>query len=402
MNFIQRLIMQWWALWAAAFGLDVRRLVPLPAPLVDPRLPAADLIADAEAHAAGDARSMMVNPWSFGGPDDEVSDRFDPGYVRALRHRCRVATASLREARRITDERAASARRKRDEAAERMREARDRMRGLAAQDERADARANGEEDPAAPDPEEDEQAAPDEATPWEGETMPLRLPWRLLIIFGLVAAELPVQFYVFDYLLAGDGLSHSLSRWMSVMTSAITVFGPFIGGVLLRSRAATGAERRIGYAVLVLVAGWLSAVYVLGTIRGRVLEADTARPSALHVTPTTVMVMFVALLLVIGTMSFMLGLARRHPFQEAYIRHRRRRDHFEMVMNVIISWVNPAYRDRDGGDDGGDAGFDEQERAIEQAYAAAEEAYFATLVRVVGDPAFTEAVQHRRGLRPAQ
>src|SRR5438445_9775177 len=97
------MIMQWWTLWAAAFGVDTRRVVPLPPPLVDPRVPAAELIADAEAHAVEDARSMMVNPWSFGGPEDPVSDHFDPGYIRALRHRRRAATASLREARRITE-----------------------------------------------------------------------------------------------------------------------------------------------------------------------------------------------------------------------------------------------------------------------------------------------------------
>jgi hypothetical protein len=42
----------------------------------------------------------------------------------------------------------------------------------------------------------------------------------------------------------------------------------------------------------------------------------------------------------------------------------------------------------------------EEERAIVEAYAAAEHAYFAALVRVVGDPSFTEAVRGRRGPRP--
>jgi len=106
----------------------------------------------------------------------------------------------------------------------------------------------------------------------------------------------------------------------------------------------------------------------------------------------------VALLVVIGSMSFMLGLARRHPFQEAYLRHRRRRDRFATVMNSVSAQVDAAYRAE--GESAGEAGADDQEQAIEQAYAAAEETYFATLVRVVGDPAFTEAVQHRRGLRP--
>jgi hypothetical protein len=57
--------------------------------------------------------------------------------------------------------------------------------------------------------------------------------------------------------------------------------------------------------------------------------------------------------------------------------------------------INPAYREPD------ESGEPEQdERAVRESYAAAEYAYFVALVRTVGDPLFTEAVQGRRGLRP--
>jgi hypothetical protein len=57
--------------------------------------------------------------------------------------------------------------------------------------------------------------------------------------------------------------------------------------------------------------------------------------------------------------------------------------------------INPGYLEPD---EPGEPGQDE--RAVRESYAAAEYAYFAALVRTVGDPIFTEAVQERRGLRP--
>ena len=57
--------------------------------------------------------------------------------------------------------------------------------------------------------------------------------------------------------------------------------------------------------------------------------------------------------------------------------------------------INPEYLEPDDA-----TGSGQSERAIRESYAAAEYAYFAALVRTVGDPAFTEAVQARRGLRP--
>jgi hypothetical protein len=209
-----------------------------------------------------------------------------------------------------------------------------------------------------------------------------------------VAAELPVQFYVFDYVLGPSGTG-SLAGWLAVTTGAIVVFGPFVAGTLLRTRAATGADRRIGYVVLALAVSWLFAVIVLGLIRGSLFEARVGT-NALRVSAVTVVLMFVALLLVVGAMSLMLGLARRHPVQEAYVRSRARRDHFETLLRTTAVRLNPVYHDAV---DGGAGTPDPQEQAIIEAYGAAEHAYFAALCRTVGDPVFTEAVQHRRGLR---
>jgi hypothetical protein len=132
-------------------------------------------------------------------------------------------------------------------------------------------------------------------------------------------------------------------------------------------------------------------------LRAAVFNVDQARIDRLNITPQTVMLMFVALMLIIGAMSFMLGLARRHPFQEAYVRQRNRRDRFDTLRRGMAERINPAYRDES---EPGAALFEQDERVIRAAYSAAEEAYFTALVRTVGDPVFTDAVQQRRGLRP--
>ncbi|MEV6343265.1 hypothetical protein [Actinoplanes sp. NPDC051851] len=381
--FFQRLIERWWSFWAVAGGIGLTRLTPPPPPQVDPWLSAGEVAAQAERAAVADAASAMFNQWSFGGPGDPPSEVFDPPFVRELRHRRETAIGALRTAHRLTGEQLREARRRRDESQARMDDARARMSGLASRED-AD-----ELDPVF---EPVEGPREGDRTPWEGESTPLRLIWRLLILAVLIAAEAILQYTVFDYFLGTAGRDE-VTRWMALLVSAVVVLGPFLSGTLLRSRAATGGERHGWYAFAVLAASWLFVIVVLGLVRGRVLEAGVPATGRLHVTPLTVILMFVALMLVGGSMAFMLGLARRHPFQEAYVRNRAHRDRYELVMRTIAARLNPAYVTPDEGEDP----LDVQERAIREAYAAAEEAYFAALARAVGDPAFTEAVQHRRG-----
>jgi len=399
-NLFQRLIGVWWSLWAAARGLDMTRAAPLPAPVVPPTVSAAALIAQAEARGSADGRAAMVDPWSFGGAGDGESEDYDLDYVRGLRHQGEAALLSLRTAQRLTDDQVSVARRRRDEARERMAVAQDRMTGLATDEE--DARLRGmldsDEDLTAPVGTPDDvpdPVEPDARTPWEGESSPLPVFWRLLILIGLAVVQTEVEFSMFQRFLGSDPAVADTARWLAAATSGIVVFGPFVAGTVLRTRAATGTDRRIGYAILALVLSWLAAVVALGLIRARIFQAGTARPDGAHITFATVVVMFIALSFVVGAMAFMIGLARRHPYQEAYLRQRARRDRFETVMRIIAGRINPGYLDPENGA----PGTDDQERAISEAYAAAENAYYAALAQAHGDPAFTEAVQHRRGLR---
>jgi len=202
-NLFQRLIGVWWSLWAAARGLDMTRAAPLPAPVVPPTVSAAALIAQAGARGSADGRAAMVDPWSFGGAGDGESEDYDLDYVRGLRHQGEAALLSLRTAQRLTDDQVSVARRRRDEARERMAVAQDRMTGLATDEE--DARLRGmldsDEDLTAPVGTPDDvpdPVEPDARTPWEGESSPLPVFWRLLILIGLAVVQTEVEFCRFS------------------------------------------------------------------------------------------------------------------------------------------------------------------------------------------------------------
>src|SRR5262249_37243332 len=103
-----------------------------------------------------------------------------------------------------------------------------------------------------------------------------------------------------------------------------------------RSRTATGSDRLLRVIPLLLLAPWAFLAVVLGYLRARVLLAPPSPPPAtsgtaylkglhvtsnaakLHVTPTTMVIMSSALILGVGGIGFLLGLAREHPFAGAY------------------------------------------------------------------------------------
>jgi len=392
MNLMQRLIGLYWMLWAWAKVPDAARPAPLPEATVPRRTNAAALAAEAERQGVADARSGMYDPflWQDGAEQD---------HVRALRGRRDAAEQDLRSAQLQTEDRLRPLRTLRDEANRHARDAMRKMTDLAERDDLIRVRAfeaDGPEQAAAGAPAADPAAVgqagaePAEDVRWEGETLPLRMGWRLLILGVLLGAEIAVQYYVYDYFIAQDA-SAAMIRWLSVTTAGVLVCGPFLTGAVLRLRAGTGSDRRIGPVALILTAGLAVAAITLGLVRGTVFQADRPTPVAAHVTPVTVVLMFIALLLVIGTMAFMLGLSRRHPYQEAYLRHRNRRDRLDAFMRFCATRINPSYLE-------GIEQLDAEIQAIRAAYDAAENTYYAALCRTVGDPAFTESVQLRHAL----
>ncbi|MEU7524892.1 hypothetical protein AB0A74_04100 [Saccharothrix sp. NPDC042600] len=353
----------------------------LPRPVVEPRTPAALLIAQAEAQGAADARRHVRDGWSFGGPDDGPSEAFDPEYVKGLRRLCDAAVHSALERHALARERTSHLRARADEANRLMVAARSQMDRLAADAAR---RVSAGETPA-------EDVADDDPV-WEGETVALPPVWRLVVLLGLVVAQVPVHYLVFRHFLAGRVETGAI--WAVCGSMAVfLVAAPHVAALLVRARQATGTERRLTAVVLVTGVFWALVVGVLGVLCGGVLELNRERLAPLNLTSTTLVLMFVGGLVVAGAMAFMLGLSRRHPFQEAYARHRRRRDRAEAARRALVDRLNPEHVE--------DGGPEALVQAVRAAYAAAEEAYFAALAQAVGDPAFTDAVQHRRGLRPA-
>lgn len=395
MNFLQRFLVRWHALVLVLRGTNPTN-TPLPEDRMDPRIPVDTLVAEARGRASADARSGMLSRWLFGDPDDPLSVDFDPPYVNELWARCDAAERTIRARQEITLRRTGYLRRWRDEAASFMRSARAAMTGLAAREARL---LDLEQQPAAqtgprfnpadvPAVDADDQV-------WEGESSPLSGAWRLLLVLGLVVAELPVHYVSYSGLVDG---STALLVLLSLSTSLLIVLGPYVAGLLVRARRATGAERRIGLVALAIAAPWLFVAVVLGLLRGSIMTADRSLADR-HLTEPTVIAMFVGLLLVIGAMSFMLGLARRHPFQEAHARHRMRAEQLDAERQRMVDRLNPSFLDQDADDGVADDPVAAEIGAVRAAYASAEEAYFAALTMAMGDPAFTEAVQHRRGLR---
>lgn len=363
---------------------------PLPPPLVDPGIAANVLISEAEARGTADGLRHERNSWSFGGPADPVSEGFDPSYVVSLRRRCDSAVRTARMRYGQTLSRTAPLRTRRDEANRFMSSARSMMDGLAvrsAQLREPDLDQSGAPDPAAPSEVDENDAV------WEGETTTLGLAWRLLVLAGLIAVDVFLNHYALQSLMTDPTAAWAVSGAAAV----ILVAAPHLTALLLRARQATGTERRLMAAVAVLAGGWVVLVGLLAVVCGAVLNRRSLEP--LHLTPITVVLMFVGFLVVVGAMSFMLGLSRRHPFQEAYARHRRLRDEAEAERQAVIERINPALAEPQPDEDDGVSPLDHQVLAVRAAYAAAEEAYFAALISAVADPSFTEAVQHRRGLR---
>jgi hypothetical protein len=386
-RFLQRFIARLRLVWATLTGIDPDTVAPLSDPLFDPNVRESDLCDAARRAGTADGRGALYDTWFFGAPDDEVSDRFDPQYVRELRQRREAAIGALRSRQDATFRRLSRLRQRRDDADRQMADTRAMMAGLTTRRQTI-----GERPIPDPIPPIDQQAAANDQQHglWEGETKPLATGWRLLIL-GLVTAT--IELYIIRYILRVDG--DGLQTWMAVCTSLVMVIGPFVSGMLLRDRQATGSDPRVGWVILAVSCTWLVVVAIVGWIRATILEHDAS--AGLHIVSTTVIIMFVALLILVGAMALMLGLARRHPYQDAYTSQRRMRDLSDAMMGRTIAQINPEYRDGDPNDPQTLA---TAEAEIRAAYCAAEEAYFTALVEARHDQAFTEAVVHRRGLRP--
>lgn len=172
---------------------------------------------------------------------------------------------------------------------------------------------------------------------WEGPHGPrITGRWATVILGCLVLVEVPIQYIIFQYFHGYSPLEEVLTWVFTIPTSAVMVLLPHLAGWWYRSRTATGSDRLLRVIPLLLLAPWAFLAVVLGYLRARVLLAPitpppatgdtsylkgvkfTSNAAALHVTPTTMVVLFSALILGVGGIGFLLGLAREHPFAGAF------------------------------------------------------------------------------------
>jgi hypothetical protein len=250
---------------------------------------------------------------------------------------------------------------------------------------------------------------------WEGPHGPrITGRWATVILGCLVLVEVPIQYVIFQFFHCYSPFEEFLTWIFTIPVSAVMVLLPHLAGWWYRSRTATGSDRLFRVIPLVLLVPWAFLAVMLGYLRARVLLAPPQPPAAtgataylnnlhltnnattLHVTPTTMAIMFSALVLGVGGIGFLLGLAREHPFAGAYSGATARHGALGRQLDLLAPRSELAGQRAAGPEDPEDpAGASAAElriEAIAAAYAAAEQSYLNGIANAAGDPAMTEAV----------
>ncbi|MET7423392.1 hypothetical protein [Dactylosporangium sp. NPDC005555] len=399
---------------------DAGLLLPLPEPAVDPRVNAERLAEEARRQGLADGRKYLYDGWSFGHDNDPPDAVLDPEYVLGLRHQCQSAVHEHRDRQKLTDARLADLHLVVRDSDRTMRAARDRMARVAARDQlgeddslrafmhRRNINADALELP------------PLDHPVWEGEAPPMPLIWRVLIVLFLTAVVFEIEHYVTQTYLPVTGLGGTTTLLMTLAMAGLTIVGPLVSGQLFRNRHATGYDRVMGALTFLLLVPTLAIILGFGLLAARLFDhgvtagagvVGASRSAALGLTPATLIVVFDVVLFLACAMAYILGLAQRHPFQQAFARSRQMRNRTVHLSQRMGTRINGDYRATTVGPMRGGIGDEpdedppapepDRELAIQHAYLAAEDAYYQGLIEAVADPTFTEAVMRRRNRRTA-
>jgi hypothetical protein len=268
-------------------------------------------------------------------------------------------------------------------------------------------------------PENDTATVPDGSgsAGWSGPEAPrMTARWTGTILLLLILVEVPIQYVIFQHFHGYSPIEEVLTWVFTLPVSAIMVLVPHLAGWWYRDRVATGADGLMRFAPLALLVPWAYLAVMLGYLRARVLLAPLTvagtsgsssstsylngsqipnTATSLHVTPTTMSVMFVALILGVGGIGFMLGIAREHPLIGAYRGAREaRRQAGEELRGLAepIRLADELSQARDEQDELSDEQWERHIQAIRATFAAAAHAYLAAISDTMGDPAVTESV----------
>jgi len=389
---------------------DAGLLLPLPGPLVDPRLDAERLTTQAREQGRSDGKQFLYDGWSFGGAGDSVRE---PAYVEELRERCEGAVREHHDRQLLTEARMADLHLVVRDAERDMHAARRRMAHIAMREQL-------EEDESLRSFLHRRNIEPDEgslpplgARVWEGDAPPMRLRWRAAIVIFLGAVVYVIERYAAEaYLPVGD-VGQVTGQLLIAAIAALTVIGPLVAGQLFRNRHATGYDRPLAALTFALLLPTLAIVLGLGllaaTLYGRdragTTPAGTARSAAVSLTPATLIVVFDVVLFLACTMAYLMGLAQPHPFQQAFASNRQLHNRTVNLIQRMGTRINADYRaplpvvpSEDQAGLRPDPAR-EREEAIRHTYGAAESAYYQGLIEAVADPTFTEAILRRRSWR---
>jgi hypothetical protein len=239
---------------------------------------------------------------------------------------------------------------------------------------------------------------------WEGPyTRPIGPLARWGILGALWAAELPIQWSIFDFFHGRDPVDLIMTTLFTLSMSLVMVLGPHLAGRFYRDRDATGTSRLVPLGSLALMVPAAVIVVVLGVLRRKVLYAGAgagledlpSRVDQLQVRPWTVTVLFVALLAITAGISFLLGLARPHPWQVAY----RDAEHNRRDLLAALGALLPEYRRAQARVGVLQAAGryepsrrDAEDRQLHSMYAAAGLAYLDGVQQGLRDPAASAAV----------
>lgn len=410
MNLLQRWLRRLAQALAVLRDPDAGLLLPLPPPLIDPRLGAEELTAQARGQGRVDGRQCLYDGWSFGDEDDPPGTIRAPAYVEELRQRCEGAVHEYYDRQQLTEARLADLHLIAWDAERDMRAARMRMARIAAHDQL------NEEDSLRSflrrkDVDPDQVQLPPLGHPvWEGDAPPMRPIWRVSIVTFLFAVVFVIERYVGQaYLPLGD-LGQATGLSLTGAIAGLTVLGPLVSGQLFRNRHATGYDAILAALTFVLLLPTLTIVLGFGLLAGELFDrgvsgdtaAAAARNASVGLTPATLIVVFDVVLFLAGAMAYTMGLAQPHPFQQVFARNRRTRDQAVRLIQRMGTRINEDYRvplaviaGADQENPRPESGCD-QVAAIRHAYGAAEDAYYQGLITAAADPTFTEAIMRRR------
>lgn len=418
---------------------EIRPVEPTPRARARQRAEDPPLIARVRAEAFAHVAAGMYDPWSFDNgalPPYLTELRAERGRaIMQLRHdaaerlRATRSHVEVMDARADNSERAAMLEEDRLRAAARQEEVvRAKLDWLAAAEVR-----RRPELPGAPPPAADAEAAEGDSAGspqascghdrhphecWEGlhTGHPLSGRIKLAILLALVGVDVPIQYEIFRFF-HGDTVLEQVQTWVFTLPVAlIMVLLPHVAGYLYRGRHVTGAERLLNSLPLLILVPWGYLAWRLGDLRAKVLLAPpvgedglplkdaSGQPVAtladqLSVSPFSVTVMYVALLLITGGIAFLLGIAREHPTQMAYRgAYADLRAAQERVARTVpvardtAAQQAQAHIEHKMLSSSFDGRLAEGIETVHTLYDQAELAYMEALGEAVGTPAFTEAV----------